>query len=184
MGCSVVCSEFTNSREQADAIGWNGWCYSILVECKTSRADFLRDKKKSCRRMQKRTLELSDIDIGLGAERWYLTNPGIVKPEEVPDGWYLAEVRGKVIRQIVKPPKGKSRIVPRNRMNIDRFREEMTLLISLSKRALGLSGDEERQRILAMNGLRDAIPQNLSTSNSPLPELPTTTGLTSTEDAI
>lgn len=96
--CEVVLVEPRSLRtmEQPDAIGWKGNGWSVLVECKTSRADFKADAKKVFRRCP---------DIGLGQERWYLTPKGLLKPDEVPEGWGLVEVCGKVLKVVVPAPK-------------------------------------------------------------------------------
>lgn len=97
MRCGVVLCECASGTEQPDAIGWKrAGHHSILVEVKVSRTDFLKDKKKWFRRQP---------EYGLGQERWYLTPPGLVKPEELPESWGLAEAKGKIVRKIVKPPK-------------------------------------------------------------------------------
>ena len=50
MGCSVVFKERSTSvSECPDAIGFKGG-FSYLIECKSSRADFLADKKKHFRK--------------------------------------------------------------------------------------------------------------------------------------
>ncbi len=63
IGCSFAFRELkTCALEQADAIGWkNG--YSILVECKTSWADFRADQKKHSRMNEW---------FGVGSYRFYL----------------------------------------------------------------------------------------------------------------
>lgn len=90
-GCGVVLTEFVSAgREIADAIGWcvtEGW--SVLVECKASRSDFLRDQSKLTRR---------EYFTGLGQERWYLTSPGLVRPDEIPPTWGLLEAHPNIIR--------------------------------------------------------------------------------------
>ena len=51
-GCGFAFAELTactNSGEIPDAIGFK-YGHSILVECKTSRSDFLSDKKKTFRK--------------------------------------------------------------------------------------------------------------------------------------
>lgn len=53
---------------------------SVLIECKASRADFLKDKRKPFRQNPK---------LGVGSVRIYLVNEGVAKPEEIPEGWYL-----------------------------------------------------------------------------------------------
>ena len=68
--------------ECPDAIGWrNGGRVSVLVECKVSVSDFHADKKKMHRKRNN----------GMGSERWYMTPPGLLKPEQIPEGWGLVE---------------------------------------------------------------------------------------------
>ena len=56
--------------------------HSVLIECKASRADFLKDKKKPFRQ---------NPESGIGAMRFYLVNEGVAKPEEMPEKWQLIE---------------------------------------------------------------------------------------------
>ncbi len=91
--CGVVLTElvaYTTSGETPDAIGWV-WNKSILVECKTSRSDFFADQKKRSRRPGFQAL---------GYWRFYLTPPGLIKAEEVPEGWGLYEIHGRTIRHV------------------------------------------------------------------------------------
>lgn len=82
-GCNVVLAEFVAQvGEIPDAIGWKS-CESFLIECKTSRADFLADKKKPWRR---------EPEFGMGVYRYFMAPAGIIKPEELPAGWGLLEV--------------------------------------------------------------------------------------------
>lgn len=82
-GMSVVLTRGSVcATEQPDALGWNGLGGSILVECKTNRADFFRDAAKPFRRFP---------TAGVGNLRYYLVPPGLVRPEEVPEGWGLLE---------------------------------------------------------------------------------------------
>lgn len=90
--CGVVLTECSGGgHEIPDAIGWrSGGRVSTLVECKASRADFLRDGKKWHRRH-------GDV-VGIGQERFYFAPPGLIRVEELPAGWGLAEVCGGVVR--------------------------------------------------------------------------------------
>lgn len=88
--CGVVLSERRcgGAREVPDAIGWRASFWSILVECKATRSDFLKDRKKVFR---------MDPDSGMGQTRWFMVAPGVVKDlAELPDGWGLLEVRGRI----------------------------------------------------------------------------------------
>lgn len=96
--CSVVLTELVaiGISEIPDAIGWHctGGAWSILVEAKTSRADFRRDADKPHRGV------LSDQSVG--QERYYLAPKGILKAEDMPPGWGLIEYDGKRVEYVVK----------------------------------------------------------------------------------
>jgi hypothetical protein len=88
-GCSVVLVDVRTNRtsEQPDAIGWQYGFHSLLVEAKTSRADFFHDAKKWHR-----------VEGGhMGQQRWFLAPRGLVTAAEVPEGWGLLEVRGSKV---------------------------------------------------------------------------------------
>lgn len=98
--CRVVLAEIVCQSVPMipDAIGWNGdGRWSVLVECKTSRADFRADADKPYRRAGR-----GKDDEHPGQERWFMTPPGLLKLEELPEGWGLAEVGDKSVR-IVMP---------------------------------------------------------------------------------
>lgn len=79
-GCGVILTEMVTGSacSTPDAIGWMiGGRHSVLVECKVSRSDFLRDKSKPHRRY-----------ANMGNRRYYLVLPGIIKDtSEMPEGW-------------------------------------------------------------------------------------------------
>lgn len=91
-GCNVVLSERAEpiTSEIPDVIGWKGR-HSILIECKTSKADFRRDKDKWFRH-----------GFGIGQQRFFLAPEGIIPIQEVPEGWGLLEVRGTVVRTVLE----------------------------------------------------------------------------------
>lgn len=83
--------------ESPDAVGWrsNG-AICIVIECKTTRSDFLSDRNKPARRNQ---------EDGAGHMRYYLTPPGLVRVDELPVDkhgarWGLLEVHGRIVRKI------------------------------------------------------------------------------------
>ena len=85
-GCSVIVSEQKSlSREIPDAIGWRG-DVSIVIECKTSRADFFADAEKPFRKIG-----------GAGKWRFYLAPYGILSDSDIPDGWRLLQIDGDVV---------------------------------------------------------------------------------------
>lgn len=91
--CGLVFAEIvTATGESPDAIGWAYGRWSVLVECKVSRSDFHRDRHKPHRAH----------DARMGRHRWYLTPPGLLRPEDLPAGWGLAELHGR--RVVVVAP--------------------------------------------------------------------------------
>jgi hypothetical protein len=86
---STVFYEFAASaKECPDIIGWSSG-FSTMIECKATRADFLRDSQKTARRNPK---------SGMGQRRYYLCPPEIIKVEDVPKKWGLLWVeKGRVV---------------------------------------------------------------------------------------
>lgn len=83
--CPIVVTEMSSwAVEIPDAIGFGGTVVSILVECKASRADFLRDRAKPHRRRPEK---------GLGRVRYFLAPEGVIKPDELPPMWGLIEAK-------------------------------------------------------------------------------------------
>lgn len=121
--CGVVITEMMSTAvEIPDAIGW--WCggiISVLVECKVSRTDFLRDQKKHFRR------RCSD---GMGVYRYYLAPPGLIAAGEVPDAWGLLETTGRVV-SVLKVAEHQERAIHR----------ELSLLISQCARITPVAPD-------------------------------------------
>jgi hypothetical protein len=116
--CGVILSEQAClSGEMPDAIGWKRACHSVLVECKISRADFLADCDKPFRKKQ---------EIGLGCERFYLTQPAMIRTEELPTGWGLLECHNRKIK-LLQP-------AAKNLRTATGFRYEMNLLLASLRR--------------------------------------------------
>ncbi|MBU3640965.1 adenylosuccinate synthase [Polynucleobacter sp. Fuers-14] len=88
-GCTVAISETANwiNSEIPDAIGWRPYIHShggsVVVEVKTSRADFLADRRKPHR---------IDGAIGMGTYRYFLAPEGIIQTGELPLKWGLVEI--------------------------------------------------------------------------------------------
>ena len=79
--CSVVLYEFaTSADENPDVIGWASGAGSVLMECKLSRADFLRDAAKIVRRNPR---------AGMGQRRYYLCPPEVIQVKDLPPRWGL-----------------------------------------------------------------------------------------------
>lgn len=87
--CGVAFKElYTNAcnREYPDVIGFGAWGHSVLIECKMSRSDFHADKKKPFRQKP---------EEGMGTQRFYCCPTGLLKKEEMPEGWGLIYVNEK-----------------------------------------------------------------------------------------
>ncbi|MEG0983076.1 hypothetical protein [Algoriella sp.] len=76
------------NNEIPDVIGFRS-NVSFLIEAKTSKSDFLIDKKKPFR---------IKPELGVGDFRFFITPVGLISIEELPDNWGLIEVnqKGKV----------------------------------------------------------------------------------------
>ncbi len=88
--CRIAVSELPALlQEHPDAVGWNSWGSTMLVEVKVSRSDFRADRRKPYRN--------GDMSP-MGDLRWYMAPAGLLPAEEMPTGWGLLEVygRGKV----------------------------------------------------------------------------------------
>jgi hypothetical protein len=94
MGCGVVFRDgfraYTRYGECPDAMGFRS-NVSFLIEVKVSRSDFLADAKKEFR---KNPLK------GMGDWRFYLCPPGIIKVEDLPEGWGLLYFDGKRVKKV------------------------------------------------------------------------------------
>src|SRR5690242_17047993 len=95
MKCSLVVAErlAPGALEAPDAIGWRYNGASILVECKTSLADWRADQKKPTR---------AGAASGMGRARWYLTPPGLLAGREL-TGWGWAVVQMGRVYRLVQP---------------------------------------------------------------------------------
>ena len=73
---------------------------STIIEVKTSHSDFLNDKKKYAR-----TEQACACRQQVGNYRYYLCPEGIIRPDELPEGWGLLYWNGKKVEKIVPAPK-------------------------------------------------------------------------------
>jgi hypothetical protein len=78
--CSIVLAELAASAEIPDVIGWADGTTSILIECKVSRSDFLRDCTKTARRKS---------NAGMGNRRYYLCPANVIQIADLPPKWGL-----------------------------------------------------------------------------------------------
>jgi hypothetical protein len=85
----VLCEIGSDGQELPDVIGWRHRGACTVIECKVTRADFNRDRKKSFR-----------MRGGMGNARFYATPPGLLLLHEVPPSWGLIEVGPKLTRVV------------------------------------------------------------------------------------
>jgi hypothetical protein len=124
--CSFAFKELVccASPEIPDAIGFHGG-QSTLIECKTSRADFLADRKKMFRR---------NPFMGMGTFRYYLSPAGVIKPEELPEKWGLIYINENGKPRQVVGPKGNVWSSQKEFMHERNLQAEMGLMASALRR--------------------------------------------------
>ena len=90
--CSVVLYEFdTAGDENPDVIGWASGAGSVLIECKLTRSDFLKDSRKAVRKNPR---------TGMGQRRYYLCPAEVIRVADLPPKWGLLWVnKGQVTVQ-------------------------------------------------------------------------------------
>ena len=80
--------------ENPDVWGYDGYS-TVVIEVKVSHSDFKADQKKMWRNVVP--------EQQAGNKRWYLCPEGIIKPDELPEGWGLLYWDGKRIYPVVPP---------------------------------------------------------------------------------
>lgn len=137
----VVLAEISHNMvsESPDVIGWKYGGHCTLVECKTTRSDFLRDAKKSFRKTG-----------GMGEDRWYATPPGLLKIADISMRWGLVELTNKNARIVLRPTPFSS--LERN------VRGETNCLISAVQRVTDGWGRKVFGDISPMHGQLDPHP--------------------------
>jgi hypothetical protein len=117
--CGIILTEqYCATGEVPDVIAWKGFCKSVLVECKVSRADFLADAGKPFRQ--------KPAD-GMGSQRFYMSPSGMIAAHELPKHWGLLELYGREVKMTVKP----SRVDLRSGVGL---MKEMNLLLASLRR--------------------------------------------------
>ena len=107
------------TREQPDVIAWKNSGASLVLEVKTSRADFKHDAEKSFRRR---------ADEGMGYARCFVVPAGLVALDELPKGWGLIELRGPRLVVVKKSAPF---------MNRDEHAERCLLILALRRATEG-----------------------------------------------
>jgi hypothetical protein len=87
--CSVVLYEFaTAADENPDVIGWAPEAGSVLIECKLTRSDFLKDATKAVRKNPR---------AGMGQRRYYLCPPDVIQVKDLPSKWGLLWINSREV---------------------------------------------------------------------------------------
>lgn len=119
--CSVVLYEFaTPADENPDVIGWAPGAGSVLIECKLTRSDFLRDAAKMVRKNPR---------AGMGQRRYYLCPAELIQVKDLPAKWGLLwanrgqievmrEARGHAARNLVAEVRFLSSMLRRAQLRI------------------------------------------------------------------
>lgn len=120
MKFKLAAAEPPGTLECPDVIGFRHMGFtSMVVECKVSRRDFLKDLKK-----RNRHLEFSHI--GMGTFRYYFApSTRIIYPDDVPPRWGLAVLRGNRVRVLKKA----------KRFDAQSIESERTILYVMAQRA-------------------------------------------------
>lgn len=89
---TVLVERQTFQEEIPDAIGWASLGHSAVMECKTSRADFLADLKKKHR----------NSPDSFGSKRYYYCPDDVIEVSDLPEGWglvYAREYHSRIVRE-------------------------------------------------------------------------------------
>lgn len=89
----------TGAAEIPDVWGTNGY-QSVVVEVKTSRADFHADRKK-------RNRQSGREEYQSGNYRYFLSPADVIHEDELPEGWGLLHWDGKRITKVIQAPRRK-----------------------------------------------------------------------------
>ena len=131
MNCPIVVAGMkVYIGEQPDVIGFFDGGYSVLIECKISRADFKGDCHKQFR---------WHPDNGMGDYRIYSVTEDVVRSKnEIPEGWGLIRFDGHSFHTIVKPVK----------FEISKKDMEVSLLVAaMRNNKLPIGGDNNTIKI-------------------------------------
>lgn len=140
-GCNVALTEVGGlfHGERADAWGYHWeYAFSVLVESKVSRSDFLADAKKPHRN--------GEI-LGMGTFRYYICPEHLIEPSDLPEKWGLLWVNSRGHVKLIKGHlEGKSHI-QFGSLETDKlawgFEENLRIEMQMMAHALGRVGDPE-----------------------------------------
>ena len=124
--CGVVFTEIvTVNTEIPDIIGFSS-SGSVVIEVKSSRTDFLRDKNKMFRKHPY---------MGMGGYRFYLCPTDIIKEKDLPEKWGLVYVNEN----------GKARIIVKPEYQERNIKAEFTYMYSIIRRLYNAKNTKDIQ---------------------------------------
>lgn len=130
--CRVAVAELPALlQEHPDAIGWDSWGATKLIEVKVSRSDFNADKRKPYR---------NGMMAPMGDLRWYMAPASLLRAEEMPDGWGLLVVQGK--GRVVETKKAEQQ----QRCAVGRFYDLKAATVAMARLARGEVVNPETMR--------------------------------------
>lgn len=110
--------------EVPDVIGFNS-SGTFLLEAKTTRADFLKDKQKRFRQFP---------EYGMGDWRFYICKKGLIEIKDLPEIWGLIEVNDKGKARTKYNPFGKGNIYSHWKRNKKHESSERDMMFSALRR--------------------------------------------------
>ena len=94
-GCILAASEIGSGPDEPDCIGFTAAGHCVYIECKTSRADFLRDRLKWHRRQA-----VQGTRDGLGNRRYYLAPEAAIRDGDELNGWGILRPSGSGVARV------------------------------------------------------------------------------------
>lgn len=169
--CTVAVSEVAGGwgGEIPDAIGFtlaHDGTASTVIEAKVSRSDFLADKKKPHRQAG-----------GMGSWRYFMAPAGLIKPEELPEGWGLIDVTPGGICRVVAGAMKAARKLGYQELrdqqaawrweDCNRERETWLLITLLARVGDVEKANQDRRELFRMNkSLHEALEQERERSKA------------------
>ena len=127
----VVATELASGGfEIPDALAFDSRGWTWLYECKASRSDFLKDRKKPHRQ---------DPRHGVGQERWYVAPFGLLDPSEIPDPWGLLEIMPAAYTQsgfMFTKTKPAAHNLREDAIDLEVMRNDYSVLYSIARRTM------------------------------------------------
>lgn len=80
--CDIVCIKKSILTYHPDLIGYKSNGVTVVVECRSSMDEFLKDRKNWLKKND-------DKDRSMGALRYYFAPKNVLSPDDMPENWGL-----------------------------------------------------------------------------------------------